>query len=494
MSITQLLLLSLGGYFGLLSLLAWLSNRRQQDSLSGFFVAGRQAPWLMVAIGMVGSSLSGLTFISVPGKVGAGSDFTYLQVALGYCLGYVVIAQVLLPLYYRLRLTSIYGYLGQRFGRRSYLTGAWLFLVSRGLGSAVRLYLAIIVLQGVLFPQSGPPFWLMAVLTVGFIVVYTWRGGIRTVIYTDVLQTLVMLLAIALVWVQLAPPGDLLGSWGRVWHSSYSRVFDWDWQSADYFFKSFFAGMFITIVMTGLDQDMMQKNLSIRTLQHAKRNMYLYSGLILLANVFFVAFGAMLYLEAGRLGWGQGVAADQFFPQFVLQNMGGSAAILVVIGLVAAAYSSADGTLAALTTSYCVDILGLREDQEKSQLTRRRVQLGVAVAYTVAILLFYYTTQWLGKAVSAIDLALQLAGYTYGPLLGLYAFGIFTRHGVRDAAVPVLAVAIPLLCWGLSRLAPVWWGYAFGFELLLVNGALMYAALWLLRKGHVAPLSPVVSA
>jgi Na+/proline symporter len=471
---TFAIFVSLAVYFGLISLLGWLSQRRKQDTQRQYFLAGRKAPWLLVAIGMVGSSLSGLTFISVPGKVGL-DGMEYFQLVLGYMVGYVLIAQVLLPLYYRLQLTSIYGYLGLRYGRHSYLVGAAYFLLSRSLGSAVRLFLAVSVLQAVLFAQLGIPFWLTATLTMGFILSYTYRGGLSTVLYTDVLQTLVMLGAASLVFALLFGQLGSPAAWHSLLHSPLARIWVWDATAPNYFWKHFVSGIFITLVMTGLDQDMMQKNLSIPRLGQAQRNVYLYSLLILLANLLFLGLGVLLYTYAAQIGWRAPAATDHFFPLLALQQLGPLAGIAVVVGLVAAAYNSADGTLTALTTSTCVDVLRTeRLPEARGRAIRHRVHLLWAGVFLLCILGFGLLD---GGGFSAIDLALRLAGYTYGPLLGLFAFGLLSRRRVRDNWVPLLCLLCPLLCLGLQLQAPTWWGYSFGFELLLINGLLTYLGL-----------------
>lgn len=475
------LLLAIAFYFGLISLFAWLSQRRRADTESDYFLAGRKAPWLMVAIGMVGSSLSGLTFLSIPGKVQA-SGMTYMQIVLGYLAGYVVIAHVLLPLYYRLRLTSIYSYLGQRFGRSSYLTGAAYFLLSRSLGSSVRLYLAVTVLQAVIFERMGVPYWVTATLTVAFILAYTFRGGLQTVLFTDVLQTLVMLTALLLALAALTEHFTLSETIDRIQASPMGRWWEWDPASPAFFWRQFLAGVFITIVMTGLDQDMMQKNLSIPTLRQAQKNVYLYSILIVLVNILFLSLGVLMYEYASATGWQGAPAGDTFFPLLALDQLGTVASLAMVLGLIAAAMNSADGTLTALTTSTCLDLLRTdRLPQARARGTRHSIHLLWAVLFLVFMMLFRVLS---GGKISAIDLALTLAGYTYGPLLGLFAFGMFTKRLVKDKWVPLLCIATPLLCLLLQIYSPEYLGYTFGFELLLVNGGLTVLGLWALSVNN----------
>lgn len=471
-------------YFGLLYLISVATSRGAGNS--AFFLGERRSPWYVVAFGMIGASLSGVTFISVPGMVGQ-NQFSYLQMVLGYLPGYAVIAFVLMPLYYRLGLTSIYGYLGQRFGRSSYLTGAWFFLLSRSVGSAARLYLVAEVLQYLLFDAWGVPFLATVVITIALIWLYTHRGGMRTIIWTDTLQTAFMLLAVGLTVVLL---GERMG-WGigetiaQVKASPLSRVFFFDDpKPGTYFWKQFLGGMFIAIAMTGLDQDMMQKNLSCRSIAEAQKNMVSFSLVLVGVNLVFLALGALLFLYVERTGTALPAKADQLYPMLAVQ---GGLPILVgllfILGLIAAAYSSADSALTALTTSVCVDVLGIdrRPEREREQL-RKRVHVLMSALMVVLILLF--------KALnddSVIKTVFMVAGYTYGPLLGLFAYGMLIRGAVRDRWVPLVAVLSPVITYLLDRFSTVLFaGYSFGFELLLVNGALTFAGLLLLRVSGAA--------
>ncbi len=478
---TPALILSvIAAYFALLFAIARITGRGAGNS--AFFLGERKSPWYVVAFGMIGASLSGVTFISVPGMVGA-DQFSYLQMVLGYLPGYAVIAFVLMPLYYRLQLTSIYGYLGQRFGRSSYLTGAWFFLLSRSLGSAARLYLVAIVLQFLLFDAWGIPFAATVVLTIVLIWLYTHQGGIGTIIWTDTLQTLFMLLAVGVTVVLL---GQKLG-WelgeaiAQVRASELSRVFFFDDpKPGTYFWKQFLGGMFIAIAMTGLDQDMMQKNLSCRSIGEAQKNMVSFSLVLVLVNLVFLTLGALLYLYVERFGIAVPERADQLYP--MLATDGGLpvlVGLLFLLGLIAAAYSSADSALTALTTSVCVDVLEIeRRPEAVRESLRRRVHIVVSVLMVVLILLF--------KALnddSVIKTVFKVAGYTYGPLLGLFAFGMFTGWAVKDRWVPMVAVLSPVLTFVLDRYSEVLFsGYRFGFELLLVNGAITFVGLVLLAR------------
>ncbi|MCW5898012.1 MAG: sodium:solute symporter [Flavobacteriales bacterium] len=478
-----LVLAVIAAYFGLLFLIARFTGRGAGNS--AFFLGERKSPWYVVAFGMIGASLSGVTFISVPGMVG-GDQFSYLQMVLGYLPGYAVIAFVLMPLYYRLRLTSIYGYLGQRFGRASYLTGAWFFLLSRGLGSAARLYLVALVLQFLLFDAWGLPFAATVAITIALIWLYTHRGGIRTIIWTDTLQTAFMLLAVGVTVVLVGQKMGLsLGeAIAEVRASELARVFFFDDpRPGTFFWKQFLGGMFIAIAMTGLDQDMMQKNLSCRSIGEAQKNMVSFSLVLVLVNLVFLTLGALLYMYVDRFGITPPERADQLYP--MLATDGGLpmvVGLLFLLGLIAAAYSSADSALTALTTSVCVDVLEIdRRPEDKRESLRKRVHIMVSIAMVLLILLF--------KALnddSVIKTVFRVAGYTYGPLLGLFAFGMATRLAVRDRWVPLVAVLSPVITFLLDRNSEaLFGGYRFGFELLLVNGTITVIGLLLLARKPV---------
>ena len=463
-------------YFLILIAISYLSGK--SDSNEAFFLGNRQSPWYVVAFGMVGASLSGVTFISVPGWV-ADSQFSYMQVVLGYVVGYAVIIKILLPLYYRLQLTSIYTYLQQRFGESSYLTGAVFFLISRVIGAAFRLYLVAIVLQYAIFDSLNVPFWLTVMITIMLIWVYTFRSGIKTIIWTDTLQTTFMLTAVIftviLIKRQMLPDQGLVD---YVMQSDKSQIFFWEnWRGSQHFWKSFLSGMFITIVMTGLDQDMMQKNLSCRSLKDAQKNMFWLSMVLVVVNLVFLSLGVLLYDYASILGIAE--TGDKLYPAVALNGeLGMTVAVLFIIGLIAAAYSSADSALTALTTSFSVDILKIRNmEPERSKKLRKLVHLGFSVVLLLVIILFKYTID-----ESVIKELFVAAGYTYGPLLGLFAFGLFTKWKVKDKWVPLVAVLAPIACYILKDNSEAWFNYSFGFELLLVNGLLTYMGLFLLRR------------
>jgi Na+/proline symporter len=480
-SIWVILIIAL--YFLVLIVIGRLTSRNANNE--SFFLGNRQSPWYVVAFGMLGASLSGVTFISVPGYVG-DTQFSYLQLVMGYLLGYFVVANVLLPLYYRLNLTSIYTYLDARFGFYSYKTGAVFFQISRLIGASFRLFLVATVLQITVFDNWNIPFVVTVLVTILLIWLYTNRGGIKTIIWTDTLQTAVMLTAVVLTIYFIAKQMDL--SFGQmvqtVKESEYSRTwfFD-DWNDKRHFLKQFFSGAFITIVMTGLDQDMMQKNLSCKNLNDAQKNMYWYGFAFLPVNLIFLSLGVLLFVFAQQQGIAIPQQTDELFPIIATQGyLPVAVSILFILGIVAAAYSSADSALTSLTTSFTVDILnpkGKTEEEVKS--IRRRVHIGISLLMAAVIMVF--------KAVnneSVISAIFTVAGYTYGPLLGLYAFGLFTRFKVRDKWVPLVAIISPIICFFLAKYsATLFNGYEFGFELLMVNGALTFLGLLLLsRRGE----------
>lgn len=464
-------------YFGLLILISYFTGK--SDDNQAFFLGNRQSPWYAVAFGMVGASLSGVTFLSVPGLV-ANNSFAYMQVVLGYVAGYLVIIQVLLPLYYRLQLTSIYTYLEGRFGRSSYTTGSIFFLISRVIGAAFRLYLIAIVLQTAIFDSLKIPFWLTVVITIILIWVYTFRSGIKTIIWTDTLQTTFMLAAVIITIVtiqqKLIPEGGLLS---YINDSDYSRIFFFDdWKSGNYFFKNFLSGMFITIVMTGLDQDMMQKNLSCRSLGDARKNMYWLALTLVVVNFIFLSLGVLLYdfADVQSISFAK---PDELYTQVALSGTLGTAVlILFILGLVAAAYSSADSALTALTTAFCVDILRIEKmEARQSKRTRKIVHLGFSFVLFLVILIFRQLND-----DSVINELFTAAGYTYGPLLGLYAFGLYTKRPVKDKWVPHAAIASPLLAFGIRHYAKEWYQYSMSFEHLIINGLLMFLFLAMLSR------------
>ena len=472
-------------YFVFLVIIARITGKN--DSNADFFKAGKQSPWYLVAFGMIGASLSGVTFISVPGWVEA-SEFSYFQVCLGYIAGYVVVAFLLLPVYYRLNLTSIYEYLQQRFGNVSHKTGAFFFFVSRVLGAAFRMYLMAIVLQQFVFEQWGIPFEMTVVLSIVLIWVYTNKGGIKTIVWTDTLQTLFMVCAVILSIYMIT---DALGwSFAEFLNSDelkqYSTVFQTESiLDKDHFLKSFFGGMFITICMTGLDQDMMQKNLTCKTLKDAQKNMLWFSLVLTLVTFLFLLLGALLFIYAERFGvklplLDGNPKTDLLFPEIALNSgLGKVLGSVFILGLIAAAYSSADSALTSLTTSFCVDILDLKEhsESEKKQI-RKKTHIGMSILLILVIIAFKYLLN-----SNVIDSLLTVAGYTYGPLLGLFAFGIFTNYKVKDQWVWCVALASVALSYTLGETpTEILGGYVIGYELLPLNGLLTFLGLVLIRR------------
>jgi Na+/proline symporter len=462
-------------YTILLFTITWFTSRRA-DSQS-FFIGNRISPWFVVAYGMIGASLSGVTFMSVPGWV-RDTQFSYMVVVLGYLFGYFVIALILLPLYYRLKLTSIYSYLEQRFGFWSYKTGAGFFILSRTLGASLRMFLVISVLQVFVFNAWGIPFGVNALIFIVLIILYTLKGGIRTIIWTDTLQTTFMLLAVVLSIVYISkglgvPVTKLVTD---IKESHISKMFITDWHHERFFLKQFFSGMFITITMTGLDQEMMQKNLSCKNLKEAQKNMFTFSGILIFVNLLFLFLGAFLMLYAQRKGVTVS-SSDELFPTIALKYLSPAAGLVFLIGLISAAFPSADGALTSLTTVISIDFLGLnrKEGLSEKKATRIRyiVHLSIAFLFFISILVFSTLND---KAI--IDKLFTIAGYTYGPLLGLYSFGLFTRRIVNDRVTPFIAILSPVICFFLSKYSvQLFSGYKFGFELLLLNGFLTFAGL-----------------
>jgi len=480
-----LILLCIAGYFGFLLSIAWFTSRNANNA--SYFLGNKASPWIAVAFGLIGDSLSGVTFISVPGQVGA-AQFAYLQIVFGYVLGYVVIAQVLLPLYYRMNLTSIYSYLRERFGPASQKSGSFFFLLSRTTGAAARLYLAANVLQFFVFDRWNIPFSLTVSAIILLILVYTLKGGIKTLVWTDTFQSTFLLLGVVLSITAIARDLDFgIGALiGAIAQSDHAQVFFWDWRKPNYFWKQFFSGAFIAIVMTGLDQNMMQKNLSCRSLRDAQKNIYWFSAVLVFINLLFVSLGALLYHYAKAKGIEIPKLTDQLFPMLALQHLGTFAAVVFVIGLTAAAFSSADSVLTTLTTSFCIDFLGIDQkpsltEQQKTKL-RHKVHFGFALLLLLVILGFKALNQ-----DAVINAVFKLASYTYGPLLGLFAFGLFWKRQVNDRFVPVVCLASPVICYVLNEKSAEWMaGYRFGFELLILNGLLTVGGLWLIRKRPIS--------
>ena len=452
-------------YFAILFGISHLTSRKANNDT--FYRANRRAPWYMVAFGMVGASISGITFVSVPGMV-LTSQMTYLQMCLGFIVGYLVIAFVLLPLYYRLNLTSIYTYLGQRLGMRSYKTGASFFLLSKMTGAAVRFYVICIILQQFVFTPAGIPFAVNVIVMVALIWLYTRRGGIGTLVFTDSFQTLCLFTALIMIILSVISQLNLSvrEAVSAIAGSDMSRIFVFDdWLSPHHFVKQFLSGAFIAIVMTGLDQDMMQKNLTCKTLRDAQKDMCTYGVAFVPANLLFLALGVLLTMVLGS-----GLKGDEMLPTFIQGSADSSLlTLLFTIGIVAASFSSADSALTSLTTCFCVDI----RQQPDNEALRKRVHIAMCLFFVLFILLFRQI-----NSTSLIDAIYILASYTYGPLLGLFVFGLFTKKQPNDTFVPYICIISPLLCYLLDLIAQHLWGYRFGYELLMLNGLLTFAGLW----------------
>lgn len=436
----------------------------------------------MVAYGMIGASLSGVTFMSVPGWVGS-TGFTYLMVLVGYLFGYTVIATVLMPMYYRLGLTSIYSYLEQRFGFWSYKTGAFFFILSRTIGASFRMFLVVNVLQVFVFDAWNVPFGVTVSVFIGLIILYTFKGGIKTIIWTDTLQTTFMLIAVGIsIYLISKDLGFNLNSLiDTVSSSKYSNIFDMDWHSRQYFLKQILSGMFISIAMTGLDQEMMQKNLSCRNIREAQKNMFTFSTVLVFVNLMFLFLGAVLFLYASKHSIPLPERSDNLFPIIAINHLGPLAGLVFIIGLISAAYPSADGALTSLTTSFSIDFLGLDKNEKISEEKKKKIRYSVHISFAVLLLLIIILFRAINDR-AVIDKLFTVAGYTYGPLLGLYAFGLFTKLKVKDNLVPVVAVSSPVLCYFLSEYSEILLsGYKLGFELLLVNGMITFLGLWILR-------------
>lgn len=475
----EIVIIIIGIYFGVLVLISFLTSRGADTAT--FFTANRQSPWYLVAFGMIGASISGVTFISVPGNVGK-TGFAYFQVVLGYLVGYWVIIAVLMPLYYRLNLVSIYTYLEQRFSFWSYKTGASFFLISRTIGSSLRLYLAATVLDLFLFRAWGVPFFVTVAATILLIWIYTFRGGIKTIVWTDTFQTVFLILAVCITIYYMS--GDLGLSLGNlvttVRESSYDKIFFFeDANSPLYFWKQFLGGAFITITMTGMDQEIMQKNLTCKSLGDAQKNMFWFSLLLVAVNLLFLTLGALLYIYSAEKGIAVPAASDDLYPQLALNHLGLVTGIFFLLGITASSYASSDSALAGLTTSFCIDFLDFKNKPEE---TRKRQKTLVHISFSVIFLIVIVIFREINDR-SVIDAVLTVAGYTYGPLLGLFAFGIFTKRVVKDNLVPIVCVLSPALSYLLSLNSKTLLnGYQFGYEILIVNGLITFGGLWLVSK------------
>ncbi len=453
-----------------------------------FFHANRKSPWILVAIGMIGASLSGVTLISIPGVIGKGGlneNFSYMQAVMGYLVGYFVIATVLMPIYYKYNLTTIYGYLKKRFGVVSYKTGAGYFLLSRIIGASFRLFLVALVLQAFVMEPLGIPFEVTVAMAILLIWVYTFQGGIKTIVWTDTLQTICMLLAVLLTIIAICSQMNLsMGEmWGEISAAGYNKMFYFEggWIDANNFFKQFLSGALIAIVMTGLDQDMMQKNLTCKSLGDAQKNVFTFSVILIFANLLFLTLGAMLYIYAAKMGIAIPERSDLLFPEIALNHLGPFIGGVFILGLIAAAYSSADSALTALTTSFCIDFLGF-EEKDRTEAQKKKTRLMVHIGFSVILFIVIIVFKSLNND-AIINSLFTAAGYTYGPILGLFAFGIMSKRPINDRLAIVVCIAAPLLTFILNENSEAWFGgLKFGWTLLAVNGILTIIGLAMISR------------
>lgn len=488
------------GYFILLLGVAWYTSRNSNNET--FFIGNRSSNWMLVAFGMIGTSLSGVTFVSVPGTVGMGG-FGYFQVVIGYFLGYFVVAFILLPTYYRLNLTSIYSYLLDRFGVTSYKTGALFFIISRTLGATARLYLVINVLQVFILDQMHIPFWLTTFVILLMILLYTFEGGVKTIVFTDTLQTSFMLigLLVCVMYIMNQLNFTFSETWAALKTNDYNALFNTDYKSSGYFLKSIVGGAFITIAMTGLDQEMMQKNISVNNLRNSQKNMITLSVLQGVVVFIFLVLGGLLYLFAISRGGSfaevivngkpqmqflldnKNILGDNIFPQIAFNYLPPIIGVIFILGLISALFPSADGALTALTSSFCIDIVGLKRNEKWNEKQKKNIRMTIHIAFAVVFFLCVIIFKWIDNK-SIIDIILRLAGYTYGPLLGLFAFGIFTNRKLPDsAAIPVICLVAPAICYFISEHAAKWFnGFQIGIELLILNGLLTFIGLLFISK------------
>src|SRR6476620_10331751 len=470
------------GYFVLLLTVAWFTSHNSNNE--SFFIGNRNSNWMLVAFGMIGTSLSGVTFVSVPGTVGL-AGFTYFQVVIGYLLGYLIVAFILLPLYYKLNLTSIYNYLQHRFGQVSYKTGALFFIISRTLGATARLYLVINVLQIFILKDMGIPFGVTTFIILLMILLYTFEGGVKTIVFTDTLQTTFMLIGLVacIIYIMNHVPYQPSQIFSELAERGMTRIFKMDVNSASYFLKSILGGVFITVGMTGLDQEMMQKNISVKNLRDSKKNMMTFSITMAVVNFMFLLLGGLLYLfaETNNIK----TAPDDLFPTVALNYMPSALSIIFVIGLISALFPSADGALTALTSSYCIDILGLKRREDLDEKSRKKIRMTVHFIFA----LIFFVMVMLFKMIdnkSIIGVILKVAGFTYGPLLGLFAFGILTKRKIHDKYALYVCLAAPLIILGIDYGSQaVFEKFKIGYELLIYNGLLIYLGLLMISKKEV---------
>lgn len=478
----NLILLIVTAYSALLFLVVWITSRNADNE--SYFIGNKSSRWYLVAYGMIGASLSGVTFMSVPGAV-ATTQFSYMQVVFGYLIGYAVIALILMPVYYKMNLTSIYSYLETRFGNTSYKTGSFFFILSRTIGASFRIYIVINALQTFVFDAMGVPFIVTVAVFMALILLYTYKGGVKTIVWTDTLQTTFMLITVIFSVIFISDHlgiglGDLIG---EVMSKDLSAIYVDDLKSPNYFWKNFLGGAFIAIAMTGLDQEMMQKNLSCRNIGEAQKNMFTFSLVLVFVNFLFLVLGAVLVFYATQNNLTiDPKHTDNLFPDIALNHLGPFIGILFLIGLISAAYPSADGALTALTTAFCFDFLRLNKKENVTEESLKRTRHIVHFSFAVILLLVIVLFRVINNDAVIRNL-FKVAGYTYGPLLGLFAFGFLTKFKIKDRLVPLVCVLSPAIAYFINENAPVWWdGYKFGFEMVVVNGFITFIGLWLISK------------
>ena len=467
------------GYFLILLAVAWVTSRNSTND--SFFIGNKSSNWMLVAFGMIGTSLSGVTFVSVPGAVGKDA-FGYLQITIGYLIGYVVVAYVLLPLYYRLNLTSIYDYLKTRLGFTAYKTGAGFFIVSRTLGATARLFLVVKILQDAILESFGVPFWVTTLVILIMILLYTYEGGVKTIVWTDTLQTTCMLggLVICVIYILNNLQLDLFSGFQQMEQAGLTQVFKTDVQSKQFFLKQILAGAFITITMTGMDQEMMQKNISVKTLGDSQKNMLTLSVIMLVVIALFLYLGGLLHLYAAQSG--VAVTGDKLFPEVALHHMPPLVSVIFIIALISALFPSADGAITALTSSFCLDIVGIQRNEKLTDKQKQKIRQRVHLSFAVVFLLFVLLFKWINSD-SMIGVILKVAAYTYGPLLGLFTFGLITQRSLNDKWVPFICLASPVICYFIDTYQKMFTGsFEIGLELLLINGALTFAGLFLVSE------------
>jgi solute:Na+ symporter, SSS family len=466
----------IGGYFGVLLLIAWLTSRKANTET--FFIANRKSPWYLVAFAMIGTTISGVTFISVPGEV-RNSGFSYLQFIMGNLVGYWLIAGYLLPVYYRMKLISIYSFLGERFGIYSHKTGSLFFIISKLIGAAFRLYLAAMVLQLAFFNAFHIPFAITVIVSIVLIWIYTNKGGIKTIVWTDTIQTIFLITAVILTIFTISKSMDwnVVTMVREINGDPLSRIFTWDWKSGNNFFKQFFAGIFTTLVIVGMDQDQMQKNLTCKSLPDARKNMVVFSFAFFITVFLFLCLGALLFIFARLQNLQLPVKSDDVFSWLALNHLGIVVGISFLIGVIAAAYSSADSALASLTTTLSIDFFDIEKFPEKK---RNQIKSAIHILFSVLLIVVILLFSAINNQ-SVVVAVFKVAGYTYGPILGLFLFGLLTKRKVKDKWVPLVAIIAPVICYFVSSYSEVLFsGYKFGFELLILNGLLVGAGLFIL--------------